>query len=45
MKSSELSGLQDLVSALRNLGFVLPLLALLLTWPPSTWRRDGDERR
>src|SRR6266545_4155759 len=26
MKSSELSGLQDLVSALRNLGFVLPVL-------------------
>jgi hypothetical protein len=30
MKSSQLSGLQDLVSALRSLGFVLPLLALLL---------------
>ena len=28
MNSSELSGLQDLVKALRNLGFVLPLLAL-----------------
>jgi len=30
MKSSGLSGLQDLVKVLRNLGFVLPVLALLL---------------
>ena len=30
MQSSQLSGLQDLVGALRSLGFVLPLLALLL---------------
>ena len=30
MKSSGLSGLQDLVKALRNLGFVLPVLALVL---------------
>ena len=44
MKSSELSGLQDLVSALRNLGFVL-LLRSCCTWPPSTWRRDGGGRR
>jgi hypothetical protein len=30
MQSSQLSGLQDLVGTLRSLGFVLPLLALLL---------------
>jgi hypothetical protein len=30
LKSSQLSGLQDLVSALRSLGFVLPLLSLFL---------------
>jgi hypothetical protein len=30
MKSSGLSGLQDLVKLLRNLGFVLPVLALVL---------------
>jgi hypothetical protein len=30
MQSNQLSGLQDLVGALRSLGFVLPLLALLL---------------
>jgi hypothetical protein len=44
MKSSELSGLQDLVSALRNLGFVLPLLALLLymaaLYLAKGWRRE-----
>jgi hypothetical protein len=45
MKSSELSGLQDLVSALRNLGFVLPLLALLLylaaLYLAKGWRREA----
>ena len=45
MKSSELSGLQDLVSALRNLGFVLPLLALLLylaaIYLAKGWRREA----
>ena len=44
MKSSELSGLQDLVSALRNLGFVLPLLALVLylaaIYLAKGWRRE-----
>ena len=46
MKSSELSGLQDLVKALRNLGFVLPLLALAaVPGAPSTWRRAGGGRR
>ncbi len=44
MKSSQLSGLQDLVSALRNLGFVLPLLALLLymaaLYLAKGWRRE-----
>ena len=45
MKSSQLSGLQDLVSALRNLGFVLPLLALLLyvaaLYLAKGWRREA----
>src|SRR5512133_1424096 len=45
MKSSQLSGLQDLVSALRNLGFVLPLLALLLylaaLYLAQGWRREA----
>ena len=45
MKSSELSGLQDLVSTLRNLGFVLPLLALLLylavIYLAKGWRREA----
>jgi hypothetical protein len=44
MKSSELSGLQDLVKALRNLGFVLPLLALVLylaaIYLAKGWRRE-----
>jgi hypothetical protein len=44
MKSSQLSGLQDLVSALRNLGFVLPLLALVLymaaLYLAKGWRRE-----
>ncbi|MFL5898966.1 MAG: hypothetical protein ACJ76D_11005, partial [Solirubrobacterales bacterium] len=44
MKSSQLSGLQDLVGALRNLGFVLPLLALLLymgaIYLAKGWRRE-----
>lgn len=44
MKSSQLSGLQNLVSALRNLGFVLPLLALLLylgaIYLAKGWRRE-----
>ncbi len=44
MKSSQLNGLQDLVSALRNLGFVLPLLALLLylaaLYLAKGWRRE-----
>ena len=44
MKSSGLSGLQDLVSALRNLGFVLPLLALVLylaaIYLAKGWRRE-----
>ena len=44
MKSSELSGLQDLVKALRNLGFVLPVLALLLylaaIYLAKGWRRE-----
>ena len=43
MKSSQLSGLQDLVSALRNLGFVLRCWRSCCTWPPSIWRRDGGE--
>ena len=45
MKSSQLSGLQDLVSLLRNLGFVLPLLALLLylgaLYLARGWRREA----
>jgi hypothetical protein len=45
MKSSQLSGLQDLVSALRNLGFVLPLLALVLylaaLYLAKGWRREA----
>jgi hypothetical protein len=45
MSSSELSGLQDLVGALRNLGFVLPLLALLLylaaIYLAKGWRREA----
>ncbi len=44
MKSSELNGLQDLVSTLRNLGFVLPVLALLLylaaIYLAKGWRRE-----
>jgi hypothetical protein len=44
MKSSELSGLQDLVKALRNLGFVLPVLALVLylaaIYLAKGWRRE-----
>jgi hypothetical protein len=44
MKSSQLSGLQDLVKALRNLGFVLPLLALVLylaaIYLAQGWRRE-----
>lgn len=44
MKSSQLSGLQTLVSALRSLGFVLPLLALLLylaaLYLAKGWRRE-----
>ena len=44
MKSSELSGLQDLVKVLRNLGFVLPVLALLLylaaIYLAKGWRRE-----
>ena len=45
MKSSQLSGLQDLVGALRNLGFVLPLLALALylavLYLAKGWRREA----
>ncbi|HXF00785.1 MAG TPA: hypothetical protein VN458_10635 [Solirubrobacterales bacterium] len=45
MTSSQLSGLQDLVSALRNLGFVLPVLALLLylgaLYLAKGWRREA----
>jgi hypothetical protein len=44
MKSSGLSGLQDLVKVLRNLGFVLPLLALALylaaIYLAKGWRRE-----
>jgi hypothetical protein len=44
MKSSGLSGLQDLVRALQNLGFVLPLLSLLLylgaIYLAKGWRRE-----
>ncbi len=45
MSSSQLSGLQTLVSALRNLGFVLPALALLLymsaLYLAKGWRREA----
>ncbi len=45
MKSDGLSGLQDLVKALRNLGFVLPLLALVLylaaIYLAKNWRREA----
>ena len=45
MESSQLSGLQDLVSVLRNLGYVLPLLALLLylgaLYLAKGWRREA----
>ncbi|MEK6328554.1 MAG: hypothetical protein AABM66_13670 [Actinomycetota bacterium] len=45
MESSQLSGLQDLISALRNLGFVLPLLALILylsaLYLAKGWRREA----
>jgi hypothetical protein len=44
MKSSGLSGLQDLVKVLRHLGFVLPVLALLLylaaIYLAAGWRRE-----
>jgi hypothetical protein len=44
MKSSGLSGLQDLVKVLRHLGFVLPLLALILylaaIYLAKGWRRE-----
>ena len=45
MQSNQLSGLQDLVGALRSLGFVLPLLALLLyvsaLYLAKGWRREA----
>jgi uncharacterized protein YukE len=45
MKSSQLDGVQKLVSALRNLGFVLPLLVLLLYLAALSlakgWRRQA----
>ena len=45
MQSSQLSGLQDLVGALRSLGFVLPILALLLyvgaLYLAKGWRREA----
>ncbi len=45
MKSDGLSGLQDLVKALRNLGFVLPVLALVLylaaIYLAKNWRREA----
>ena len=45
MKSSQLGGVQNLVSALRNLGFVLPLLVLLLYLAALSlakgWRREA----
>jgi hypothetical protein len=45
MNSSQLSGLQDLVSTLRNLGIVLPLLALALylaaLYLAQGWRREA----
>jgi TRAP-type mannitol/chloroaromatic compound transport system permease small subunit len=44
LKSSQLEGLQKLVSLLRNLGFVLPVLALLLylgaIYLAKGWRRE-----
>jgi hypothetical protein len=45
MNSSQLGGLQSLVSALRNLGFVLPLVVLLLylvaIYLAKGWRREA----
>jgi hypothetical protein len=45
MQSDQLSGLQDLVGALRSLGFVLPILALLLyvgaLYLAKGWRREA----
>ena len=45
MSSGQLSGLQKLVSLLRNLGFVLPVLALLLylgaLYLAKGWRREA----
>ena len=45
MESSQLGGLQDLVSAFRNLGYVLPLLALILylgaLYLAKGWRREA----
>lgn len=45
ISSSQLEGLQTLVSALRNLGFVLPVLALLLylgaLYLAKGWRREA----
>jgi hypothetical protein len=45
MQSNQLSGLQDLVGALRSVGFVLPLLALLLyvsaLYLAKGWRREA----
>jgi hypothetical protein len=45
MKSSQLEGLQKLVGLLRNLGFVLPVLALLLylgaIYLAKGWRREA----
>ena len=45
MKSSQLDGIQTLVRALRNLGFVLPLLVLLLylaaIYLAKGWRRQA----
>ena len=45
MNSSQLEGLQTLVSALRNLGFVLPVLALFLylgaLYLAKGWRREA----
>ena len=45
MGSGELSGLQKVVSPLRNLGFVLPILALLLyigaIYLAKGWRREA----
>ena len=45
MSSNQLSGVQKLVSLLRNLGFVLPVLALLLylgaIYLATGWRREA----